>query len=189
MKFFAVFRAFTVATLAAGAVAGGPARAANVFALHSPDFPDGGLMPVRAEYRGMGCRGGNISPRLVWSGAPAGTRSFALTVHDPDAPMAGGVWHWVRFDVPGRLRSLASGSPPGPRAGRDGTTTFEEARYDGPCPPPGDRPHHYEFVLLALDVPAVPGAGATTTGPGLAKLLAGHVLGEARLTGRFGRPR
>jgi len=183
MKTGFALRAFVVLALLAGTA---PALAGD-FILRSAAFPAGGTMPKRLEYRGGGCSGENVSPRLDWSGVPAGTRSFVLTVHDPDAPVPGGWWHWVRFDIPGERRGIPAGSPGGSGYGRDGTTSFEEARYGGPCPPPGDKPHHYDFVLKALDVPVVR-ASAATTGPELDRLVAGHVLGEARLTGRFGRP-
>jgi hypothetical protein len=170
--------------------------AAADFRLSAPAFGDGATIPAVDEYHGDGCLGGNVSPELHWSGVPAGTKSFVLTVHDPDAPAPGGWWHWVRFDIPAGLRALPAGLsglpadlPGSAGMGSDGMQSFGEARYGGPCPPPGDRPHHYDFVLRALDVAIVPGASAATTGPQLQRLVAGHVLGEARLTGRFARPR
>jgi Raf kinase inhibitor-like YbhB/YbcL family protein len=159
------------------------------FRLETTGFRNGATMPVIAEYHGYGCPGGNISPDLHWSGVPAGTKSFVLTVHDPDAPAPGGWWHWVRFDIPAGTRGLPPGAPVSSADGRDGTQSFGEVRYGGPCPPPGDKPHHYNFVLRALNIARVPGASPATTGPQLERLIAGHVVGEARLTGRFGRPR
>jgi len=182
------FRPPTLFAIAALAMGIGPASAAD-FRLWTPAFRNGATIPVVAEYHGDGCLGGNISPELRWSGVPPGTKSLVLTVHDPDAPVPGGWWHWVRFAIPASLHGLSAGAPGSAAAGRDGTQSFGEARYGGPCPPPGDPPHHYDFVLQALDIAAVPGASATTTGPELARLTAGHVLGEARLTGRFGRRR
>ena len=161
---------------------------ANGFALRSPAFGAGATMPKTAEFRGDGCLGGNVSPRLEWFGVPAGTKSFVLTVHDPDAPAPGGWWHWVRYDIPAERRSIPAASDSGAGYGRDGTNSFGGSAYGGPCPPVGDAPHHYNFVLRALDIPLVR-AGAATTGPALEKLIAGHILGSARLTGRFGRPR
>jgi Raf kinase inhibitor-like YbhB/YbcL family protein len=182
------FRVLVIFLMSALGIASGPVSGAD-FRLWTPGFRDGATMPVVAEYHGDGCLGGNISPELRWSGVPAGTKSLVLTVHDPDAPVPGGWWHWVRFNIPASREGLPAGAPGSAAGGRDGTQSFGEARYGGPCPPPGDRPHHYQFVLRALDIAAVPAATAATTGPELDRLVAGHVLGEARLTGRFGRPK
>jgi len=159
-----------------------PVGAAD-FSLTSTAFMNGGTMPKFTEYIGMGCDGSNRSPALAWVGAPRGTRSFSLTVHDPDAPAPGGWWHWVRYDIPARATSLRAGSH-GP--GVDATTSFKSIGYGGPCPPPGDRPHHYRFVLRALDIAHV-GAAPGTTGPQLDALERGHILGQTVLVGRFGR--
>jgi len=160
-----------------------PAGAAG-FSLSSATFAAGATMPRSSEFRGMGCNGGNLSPQLSWNGTPRRTRSFVLTVHDADAPVSGGWWHWVRYDIPARASGLAPGAR-GP--GSDATTSFNAVGYGGPCPPPGDRPHHYRFVLWALDVPTI-GATPRTTGPELAALIRGHVIAQAVLVGRFGRP-
>jgi len=162
----------------------GPAGAA-AFSLTSTTFAAGTAMPKSTEFRGMGCSGGNISPQLSWTGAPRRTKSFVLTVHDPDAPMPGGWWHWVRYGIP----PIASGLAPGAKGpGFDATTSFKAVGYGGPCPPPGDRPHHYRFVLWALDVPRI-GATPATTGPELVALMRGHILAQTVLVGRFGRPK
>jgi Raf kinase inhibitor-like YbhB/YbcL family protein len=181
-------RFLAMVVIAALGMACGRASGAD-FRLWTPGFRAGATLPVAAEYRGDGCLGGNRSPELRWSGLPAGTKSLVLTVHDPDAPAPGGWWHWVRFDIPAGRNGLPAGATGSAVAGHDGMQSFGEVRYGGPCPPPGDRPHHYNFVLRALDIASVPGATAATTGPQLERLIAGHILGEARLTGRFGRPR
>jgi Raf kinase inhibitor-like YbhB/YbcL family protein len=182
------FRLLTLFVMTALGIGSGRASGAD-FRLWTPAFANGATMPAVAEYRGDGCTGGNLSPDVHWSGVPAGTKSLVLTVHDPDAPAPGGWWHWVRYDIPAGLAGLPAGASASAATGRDGMQSFGESRYGGPCPPPGDTPHHYEFVLWALDIPAVPGASAATTGPQLERLVAGHVVGEARLTGRFGRPK
>ncbi len=156
--------------------------------LLSATFTPGGTLPARAVYHGGGCLGGNRSPQLHWSGVPRGTKSFVVTVHDPDAPAPGGWWHWVRFGIAPGVRFLPAGSRPVPPFGFNGTSSFDEAAYGGPCPPPGDEPHHYVFVLRALDI-AVLHASFHTTGPELEKLIAGHVLASATLVGRYGRPK
>ena len=108
--------------------------------LTSNAFQDG--QPIPAQYS---CDGANQSPPLSWGDPPAGTRSFALVVDDPDAP--GGTFrHWGAFDIPADTRSIAAGQSIGSEAVND----FGKAGYGGPCPPPGHGPHHYRFKLFAL---------------------------------------
>lgn len=133
--------------------------AGNVLAfdLSSPDpeVKNGRPMTKAQEYKGMGCNGDNLSPELVWKDAPAGTLSFAITVFDPDAPTGSGFWHWVVYDIPAKTTSLPGGAggkialPAGTKQGRN---DFGEYRFSGACPPPGDRPHHYVFMIHALKV-------------------------------------
>ncbi len=160
--------------------------AALTFTLASATFKPNTTMPMRTVY--TQCGGDNRSPELHWSGAPQGTRSFALIAHDPDAPHPGGWYHWVFYNLPASLHSLPEGAavPPvhaGSSTGWDlGKTDFGETSYGGPCPPPG-KPHHYNFTLYALDVPALP--GAHLTGPQLEGEMKGHVLAKATLTGLY----
>jgi Raf kinase inhibitor-like YbhB/YbcL family protein len=155
------------------------------FELTSPDFEQGDALPTwaRAGYAG----GDDRSPALAWRGAPEGTKSFVLTLFDPDAPRAGGWWHWVVCDLPGDLDSLSRNAGD-PDAGLlpAGTVTHpnEEghARYDGAGPPPGHGPHRYVFTLSALDVDRLdvdPSAAATEVGAAFRD----HLLGQAELTG------
>ncbi|HKW45020.1 MAG TPA: YbhB/YbcL family Raf kinase inhibitor-like protein [Candidatus Eremiobacteraceae bacterium] len=167
--------------------------AAASFTLSSQAFHDGGTIGSTYEYSGYGCTGKNVSPALRWTGVPPQTKSFALTVWDPDAPHRGGWWHWVLFDIPGSATSLAAGagstnSAAAPPESVEGTTSFGKAGYGGPCPPPGSGSHHYIFTLYALDEAQAAGANGTTGGPALKQLIAKHVLGSATLTGRFARP-
>ncbi|MGH7727221.1 MAG: YbhB/YbcL family Raf kinase inhibitor-like protein [Vulcanimicrobiaceae bacterium] len=175
------------AALAALAFAlGGGARAAGVLQLTSPTFADGAPIPRASAYDGDGCGGLNRPPVLVWRGVPAGTRSFALEVFDPDA-RPNGWWHWVRFDIPASLRRLDGDAPGGTGSGSDGRNSFGSRGYGGPCPPPGELPHHYRFTLFALDVAHL-GLGPASDGAQLESRLAGHVLARALLVGRYGRP-
>ena len=99
------------AVLAATSVAAAPdARADGQFTLTSSDIAPGGKIAETAVFNGFGCKGGNISPALAWSGAPAGTKSFALLVHDPDAPTGSGWWHWVVYNIPAGTNSLPAGA-------------------------------------------------------------------------------
>ncbi|HEY5093695.1 MAG TPA: YbhB/YbcL family Raf kinase inhibitor-like protein [Candidatus Eremiobacteraceae bacterium] len=175
------------ALLTAGAMAASP------FTLSSTDFHDGGTLGKTFVFNGMACTGDDVSPALHWSGAPAGTKSFALTVWDPDAPVRGGWWHWVLFDIPASANSLAQGAgstkqAAAPAASVEGTTSFGKPGYGGPCPPVGSGAHHYIFTLYALDETHAGSATAKTNGPGLKALIAKHVLGSTTLTGRYGRP-
>jgi len=129
------------------------------------------------------CGGENRSPALQWSGVPNGTRSFALVVHDPDAPLPGGFVHWVLYDIPASTRSLAANRAlAGSQSGRNGTGS---TGYFGPCPPPG-KVHHYNFTLYALDVPTIAAAHPLTAGELVARV-ARHILATARLTGLYAR--
>jgi hypothetical protein len=149
------------------------------FQLFSNAFPEGGLIPSLHS-----CQGADVSPSLEWRDEPAGTRSFALIVDDPDAPS--GTWtHWVLLDIPPAIHTLAQAFKPGV-LGVSGKNDFGRLGYGGPCPPKGHGPHRYFFALYALDVPTlglVAGAGAAAA----QRAVKGHVLSEARYMGRFER--
>jgi Raf kinase inhibitor-like YbhB/YbcL family protein len=132
------------------------------------------------------CDGRNISPELSWSAAPAGTKSFALVMHDPDAPIEGGYTHWIVYNIPAAAHHLAENTPNQDRL-PDGTIQGKNDAgkygYTGPCPPSGT--HRYYFRLYALDVELGPGAGASKAS--LEKAMHGHVLVTAELLGRYKR--
>ncbi len=145
--------------------------------LSSPAFPNAG--PIPPEFT---CDGEDRSPPLEWTEVPEGTKSFALVLDDPDAPA--GLWtHWVLWDIPPDTRSLPSASAPGGLPGIHGANSWGNARYQGPCPPPGT--HRYRFQLFALDrrLGLRPGSSPAH----LKKALGEHVLGEARLQGTYRR--
>jgi Raf kinase inhibitor-like YbhB/YbcL family protein len=175
------------------AIVAAGAMAATPLTLSSTDFHAGGTIGLTNVFNGMECTGKNVSPSLHWTGAPPGTKSFALTAWDPDAPVKGGWWHWVLFDIPASTNSLAAGAgstnrAAAPAASVEGATSFGKPGYGGPCPPVGSGAHHYIFTLYALDEARVAGATGITTGPALTKLISKHVLARTTLTGRFGRP-
>lgn len=150
--------------------------------LRSENFPAGGRIPV--EYT---CEGADHSPHLAWSGAPPGTRSFALIIDDPDAP--GGTWsHWGVCDIPADLTQLEVGfSRRAEAAGvRQVINNFRRAAYGGPCPPPGHGAHRYRFRLFALTVErlSLP-SGADCRA--LERAARPHSVGEAQLTGTYSR--
>ncbi len=151
---------------------------------------DGQTIPQRAVYDKMGCSGGNQSPDLSWSGAPPGTKSFAVTVFDPDAPTGNGFVHWVLFDIPASVTSLEAGAGARPDAGlqaKHGTNDFGSARYEGPCPPPGDPPHHYHFAVYALDVAKMEGLDRTTSHAKFKFMSREHVLASGEIVGLYSR--
>jgi Raf kinase inhibitor-like YbhB/YbcL family protein len=127
------------------------------FTVSSNSFKDGDYLPsdfiLSADF-GFGCAGGNKSPHLTWSGVPEGTKSFAITCYDPDAPTGSGFWHWLVVNIPASVSELAEGAgsaggklPPGALQTR---TDFGTPGYGGPCPPPGDHPHRYLFTGFAV---------------------------------------
>ncbi len=154
------------------------------FTLTSPDFTDGGELPTSA--RGTDAGGEDRSPALEWSGAPEGTKSFVLTVYDPDAPTGSGFWHWSLTDIPGSATSLPAGAGTDDallpaealrRRNEFGTDTFL-----GAAPPAGHGVHRYFFTLSALDVPLLE-APADATPAVVGFVLREHLLGRAQLVG------
>ena len=142
--------------LLAATVAGNVAFAGDL-TLTSGQFKDGDYLTSKEEFARFGCEGQNLSPSLSWSGAPAGTKSFALTVYDPDAPTGSGWWHWIVVDLPATTTSLpeGAGTTDGsklPQGAVQVRTDFGAPGYGGPCPPPGDHPHRYLFRIYALDL-------------------------------------
>ena len=159
-------------------VEGPPPAAPASITLRSPAFADGATIPRRYS-----CDGAEVSPPLRWSGVPAGARSLALLLEDPDAP--GGTFvHWTLYGLAPGTRALAEGKvPPGARQGEN--SSGDDA-YGGPCPPAGKGAHRYVFTLYALRGGALPEAGAAPADVRAA--IAGLALARGTLTGRFARP-
>jgi len=172
--------------IGAGALLAAACGGAAAFELKSADIAPGATIADTFVFKGFGCAGGNLSPALDWSGAPEGTQSFALLVHDPDAPTGGaGFWHWVVTDIPASVQSLPRGAKL-PDGAREIVTDFGDPGYGGPCPPQGDKPHHYNFTIYALktaklDLP--PNATASLTG----FVVNANALAKATLTGTYSR--
>jgi Raf kinase inhibitor-like YbhB/YbcL family protein len=151
---------------------------------------DGETIPLSMVYSAMGCTGENRSPDLQWSGAPEGTKSYALTMFDPDARTGAGWSHWVAYDIPAQFTALEAGAGSHRHArlhgGLRGINDFGELRYDGPCPPPGDPPHHYHLTIYAIGVPALRlPEGATYAAFRAASRGLVHAQGE--IVGLYGR--
>ncbi|GIU09598.1 MULTISPECIES: YbhB/YbcL family Raf kinase inhibitor-like protein [unclassified Shewanella] len=118
--------------------------------LTSSDISEGQLMSSKFEYKGMGCDGGNLSPQLSWSDAPKGTKSFAITAFDPDAPTGSGWWHWTLLNIPVTTTSLEQGASGKLKIGHETRTDYGKPGYGGVCPPEGDGMHRYQFTIWAL---------------------------------------
>ncbi|MFN3931193.1 MAG: YbhB/YbcL family Raf kinase inhibitor-like protein [Brevundimonas sp.] len=115
------------------------------FTLSSNDISDGGVLPdAQVQARG------NTSPHLQWSGAPEGTKSYAVTCYDPDAPTGSGFWHWTVANIPADVTELATGGPV-PAGAVEGRTDYGEPGFGGAAPPPGHGPHRYIFTVVAVD--------------------------------------
>lgn len=130
---------------------------AGDFVLKSPQLQEGGQLGAEQVLFGFGCTGKNISPALSWEGAPQGTKSFAITVYDPDAPTGNGFWHWIIFNIPADVTSLSqnAGDPASglaPKESIQSRTDLNRFGYGGGCPPAGDKPHRYQFTVYALDI-------------------------------------
>jgi Raf kinase inhibitor-like YbhB/YbcL family protein len=142
--------------------------------LTSPAFEASGLIPPRYT-----CSGADQSPPLAWSGTPAGTASFALIVDDPDAR---GFIHWVAYDLPGDSSSLPGNAARSAEIAQ-GRNSFGSIGWRGPCPPSGV--HRYDFTLFALDTSL--SLSGDPSAADVRAAMRGHILGQATLTGRFGR--
>lgn len=162
--------------------------------LTSESFKEGdllGIAHVLSEAYGFGCAGNNLSPQLSWSGAPAGTESFAIICFDPDAPTGSGFWHWVVVNIPAGTTELAldAGNPKAgllPKGALQTRTDFGAPGYGGPCPPEGHGPHRYAFTVFAVKEAALPVA-ADTSAAIVGFQLHFNTLAKATLTGRFER--
>ncbi len=133
-----------------------PALAAGKLTLKSADVKPGGTLGEQQVFNGMGCTGGNVSPQLSWENAPKDTKSFVVTVYDPDAPTGSGWWHWLVYDIPATAKELPQGAgsdkAPLPEGAKQGRTDYGTKGFGGACPPPGDKPHRYVFTVYALKV-------------------------------------
>ena len=161
------------------------------FIVTSPQFVDGGRLGQEQVFNGFGCMGQNISPQLEWQGEPVGTKSFAVTVYDPDAPTGSGWWHWVVFDIPADTHNLPADGGKVPEQTVPGNyiqsrTDFGMAGYGGACPPTGHGDHRYQFTVWALDTPHL-GADEQASGAMVGFFLNQHKLAKAVITAKYGR--
>ena len=181
-----------VSGLALGLLAAlvGPAQAAG-FTLSSPTAKPNAKLPETHVFNGFGCSGKNLSPALKWSGAPKGTKSFAVTVYDPDAPTGSGWWHWVVINLPASTTGLPEGagsldSKGLPAGSQQVHSDFGTAAFGGACPPQGDKPHRYVFTVYALktDKIEVPADGTAALA---GFMIHANKLGSATFTSKYSR--
>lgn len=165
--------------------------AAGAFSLESAEIKPNARIADAQVFNGFGCSGGNVSPSLAWKNPPAGTKSFAITVYDPDAPTGSGWWHWVVYNLPASTASLPAGAGDKggaklPAGAMQGKTDFGAPGWGGPCPPQGDKPHRYIFTVHALKVEKldVPADGTAAL---VGFMINANRLGKATFTGMYGR--
>lgn len=160
------------------------------FSVSSDDMHDGQALARKHWFAGFGCTGGNVSPQLAWKNAPAGTRSFAVTVRDRCAyrqrlvALDGGQYRQQRLFAARWRGDKNSATLPGGAV--QGRNDFGYAGFGGACPPAGDKPHRYRFTVWALDVPTLP-VDAGTSGALVGYLLHSHALASVQLTAMAGR--
>lgn len=160
---------------------------AGNFTLKSSDV--GGQLTMKQEFNGFGCSGENISPELSWSDAPAGTKSFAVTIYDPDAPTGSGWWHWIVYNIPSSASNIVSNaSAEGtlPKGSVESTTSYGVAGFGGACPPKGDRAHRYIITLYALDVEKLE-LPEDATAPLVGFNLNAHTIEKSSIISYYGR--
>lgn len=162
--------------------------AAN-FTLKSSSLDPKRPLPMKHVFNGFGCTGENVSPALEWSGAPKDTKSFAITVYDPDAPTGSGWWHWTVVNIPATVTKLeegASGMKKLPEGAVEGRTDFGKPGWGGACPPTGDKPHRYIFTVHALKTDKLQ-VDNEASGAMVGFNVNANSIGKASFTVKFGR--
>jgi Raf kinase inhibitor-like YbhB/YbcL family protein len=182
--------AASIACMAAASVMAAPKSS---FVLSSSDPQLAISVPLIYTAKAFGCSGGNLSPELHWSGAPAGTMSFVVTLFDRDERSTpSGWWHWVLYNLPKNISSLPQGagaehSSALPAEALQGRTDLGEDAYHGPCPAKGDPPHRYVFTVYALNVAKLP-VPPDSSGAMVTSIVQEHLLGKAVFVAHYGRP-
>lgn len=130
---------------------------AGSFTLSSNDIAEGKFMDKKQEFKGFGCTGEDLSPHLKWSNIPEGTKSFAITAYDPDAPTGSGWWHWQIVNIPATVTELAADAGSvkeqlAPAGSMQIENDYGQKGFGGACPPQGHGVHHYRFTVYALSV-------------------------------------
>jgi Raf kinase inhibitor-like YbhB/YbcL family protein len=157
------------------------------FTVTSTSFQHNTRLPEAHVYDGWGMPGGNISPQLTWSGAPEGTKSYAVTCFDPDAPTPSGFWHWLLVGIPAGVTSLDAGAGTAERAPQGAfhvSNDFGDKKYDGAAPPAGDQNHRYLFAVHALDTDD-PGVDDMASAAVTAFMMVGHTLARGVICANY----
>lgn len=159
------------------------------FTLKTTSFDAKKPLPMKQVFNGFGCTGENISPALEWSGAPKDTKSFAITVYDPDAPTGSGWWHWTVVNIPATVTKIEEGASNNkklPEGAVEGRTDYGKPGFGGACPPQGDKPHRYIFTVYALKTDKLD-VNAESSGALVGFNLNANSLGKATFTVKYGR--
>jgi len=164
---------------------------AEEFVLSSAQIKPGDQLSNEQVFDGFGCDGDNKSPALSWKGAPDNTKSYAVTLYDPDAPTGSGWWHWVVFNIPASTHSLDEGvgnikTGKAPKGSVQSETDFGVTGFGGACPPEGDKPHRYQFTVFALDIDQLP-LKQDASGAMVGFYLNQHALSKAVLEATYSR--
>lgn len=158
-------------------------------ALRSSDIAEGEIMDADQVFAGFGCDGGNLAPSLSWSGVPEGTKSFIITVYDPDAPTGSGFWHWSVFNLPATVTELSEGAGteqvPLPEGAIQARNDFSMNAFGGACPPEGSE-HRYVFTVYAMPQDALT-IDETASGALVGFFANTSALGSASITAKYSR--
>ena len=157
------------------------------FTLKSNDLQ--GQLNINQVFKGFGCSGKNISPELEWGGEPTKTKSFAITMYDPDAPTGSGWWHWVVFDIPKTVTSIVSNASilkRLPLGSVESLTDFKTTGFGGACPPKGDKAHRYIITVYALDVDSL-GLDKNANPALVGFMLNAHFIQKSSIISYYGR--
>ena len=149
----------------------------------------GGQLTTKQVLNGFGCRGENMSPALSWKDAPKGTKSFAITIYDPDAPTGSGWWHWIVYNIPSTATNISNNaSAKGflPKGSLESMTSYGVGGFGGACPPKGDRAHRYIITVFALNVDKLD-LGKTPSPELVGYNLNAHAIEKSSIISYYGR--
>lgn len=164
---------------------------AGDFILTSPTIKAGAFLSDAQVFNGFGCTGKNQSPALQWTAGPVGTKSYAVTVYDPDAPTGSGWWHWIVYNIPATVTELPAkaGDPTGtllPPGAVQGRSDYGTHAFGGACPPKGDKPHRYIFTVYSLKIEKID-VPYDSTAALIGFMIHANALGKASFTAMYGR--
>ncbi|MFI3245166.1 MAG: YbhB/YbcL family Raf kinase inhibitor-like protein [Ferrimonas sp.] len=158
----------------------------GAFELNSQDIKEGHPMAKTFEYNDWGCNGGNQSPQLQWRNPPIGTKSFAITAYDPDAPTGSGFWHWIAFNIPASVNELPRAVAIKKLGGQEARIDYGSVGFGGACPPAAQGMHRYQFTVWALPTDKFT-FDETTPAAVIGFTLNSTALGKATLTATYTR--